>query len=241
MNAETKSESRCLVLTATIKPNAIYSVHTDLEVRATEYLEAIYFYRSLFSGDIFFLENSEYDIWGDARFAELHETGKICILKMPPSEEFDKGKGFQEFKMLDEFVLKYGDQYQAFFKITGRYILKNFAKLEREKCKGIVIDRYSKLKKAYTSHFICDISIYKSYLLNAYKAVNDREGTYIEIVLYPKIKEIPSSKVSFFTANPKLIGVSGSTGRTLNEVYYKDLIRGVLRPLFKILNIKELL
>lgn len=243
MSSETRSEKRCLVLTATIKPNAIYSVHTDVEARALEYLEAIRFYRANFSGDIFLLENSEYDIWNDARFAELHETKVICIVKMPPSDQFDKGKGYQEFKMLDEFVLQYSNTYKTFFKITGRYILKNFRKLQKAKCKGIVIDRYPKLKIAITSHFLCDFNFYLTHFMGAYKDVNDKEGIYIEKVLYKILKSISpaGAGMSFFSANPRLLGVSGSTGRSLTESYYKDLIRDISRPILKLLNIKELL
>lgn len=241
MSSETRSEKKCLVLSATIKPNAIYSVHTDVEARALEYLEAIHFYRANFSGDIFLLENSDYDIMSDTRFAELHNTKVICIVKMPTSGQFDKGKGYQEFKMLNEFVLQYTNNYKSFFKITGRYILKNFPQLQKATCKGIVIDRFSKLRIAITSHFLCDFDFYRTHLMEAYKEANDKEGLYIEKVLYIILKGIPSDSISFFAANPRLMGVSGSTGRSLTESSFKNLIRDISRPVFKILSIKELI
>ena len=110
-----------IVLTGTIIPDAIKTVHRNWKVRRNEYLGAIRYYKKF--SKVYFIENSHYDISHDGEFSS---NERFQCFKFGASEEFERGKGYQEFQMLDEFV-KAGLEENSFIKVTGRYIYKNFA------------------------------------------------------------------------------------------------------------------
>ena len=56
-----------IVLTGTIVPNAIKTVHRNWKVRRNEYLEAITYYKKF--SKVYFIENSHYDISHDSEFS----------------------------------------------------------------------------------------------------------------------------------------------------------------------------
>ncbi|HEX5398089.1 MAG TPA: hypothetical protein VFY06_03470, partial [Verrucomicrobiae bacterium] len=88
-----------IVLTATIIPNAPGAVAVDPQTRLAEYLRVAQFCRQF--APVFFLENSSYPL---ERHPEFAESPRFRVRRFPPSASPERGKGFQEFEMLDAWL-----------------------------------------------------------------------------------------------------------------------------------------
>lgn len=217
---------RCLILTGTVDAG------NDCFRRRKEYMQAIEFYGQHLTADIFFAENSGYDIKGDGEFSETLEKYNVKVLEMTREKNESKGKGYQEFSMLDRFVDNFCEKYDSFAKITGRYIVKNVENLFYLPCEGMVVDRHAKMKVAITGFFICEMEFYKKELKNAYKKADDEKGYFIEHVLY-EILNNTAGKARLFPKNPLYTGRSGSYGGSLHRNPLKMKIRNLERKILK--------
>ena len=88
-----------IVLTGTIVPNSNFTTYTNPQVRRAEYLAAIHYYSGF--APVYFLENSAYDLASDPEFISSED---VAIRKFPVSKFAERGKGFQEFEMLDAWL-----------------------------------------------------------------------------------------------------------------------------------------
>ena len=110
-----------IVLTGTIIPNTnIRMKHLDAEKRRKEYLNCINYYRNF--APVYFLENSSYPVEEDLEFTSIPN---VEIRKFPVSSFPEKGRGFQEFEMIDSFIKNEKNIPNKFLKITGRYFYTN--------------------------------------------------------------------------------------------------------------------
>jgi len=124
-------KKRAVLLTGTIVPNSVYTHHTDPSTRLKEYLFAIDYYCNLFKNDdVYFLENSDFDLEKNSDYLKLSRSCRFTLLKFPQSQKFYEGKGYQEFEMLDNAVEQLKDKYTSFIKLTGRYIISVCPKME---------------------------------------------------------------------------------------------------------------
>lgn len=218
-----------IVLTATIIPNAIYTVYGDAQRRKAEYLRAINFYKHF--APVYFLENSSYPLLSDPDFAEIEN---VNLIKFPLSVHFRKGKGYQEFQMIDEWIRTDENLPKRFIKITGRYIIKNFKKIFMEyiteKSNCILIDQNSKNKVALTQLFCSDSYCYKEKLSGFYLDCDDEKGEFAEKVLYRKLID---SNLDFkiFRNKPNYEYISGSTGSYVKENVVKFAIKNMIRKI----------
>jgi hypothetical protein len=87
-----------IVLTATIYPRAIMTVHLTASERRLEYLNAVKYYTKF--SHVYLLENSGFNFKDDLDFCSCEN---VTYIQLEPSNEFNKGKGFQEFEMLDNW------------------------------------------------------------------------------------------------------------------------------------------
>ena len=138
----TSPPSIVIVLTGTIVPNVtINSRHNNAEKRRKEYLECICFYTKF--SKVYFLENSSYPLDDDDEFKNIPN---LIIRKFPPSSFPEKGKGFQEFEMLDGWLKSETDPIDYFIKVTGRYLYPKFHKIwaecQQNMNKQIIINQY---------------------------------------------------------------------------------------------------
>lgn len=228
-----------ILLTGTIKVNTNFVEVIDWKIRREEYLKAIKYYTNF--GTVVFLENSSYDVENDEEFKKIKN---LIIYKMKPSKYFDRGKGYQEFEMIDTFVKDYRYKYNGFIKVTGRYIIEDFKKImdeiSKEKTSDMIIDVSKKYKQAWTYLFFVKRNFYKNYLLNLYKNANDLKGKYIEHVIYDNIMENKHKyKFRMFFNECNIIGKSGSTGvkytkRSNIKLFLKSYIRKLSYNLLKI-------
>jgi hypothetical protein len=223
-------KKRAILLTGTIVANSIHTAHSDAEKRLSEYLAAIRFYANLFPKDtVYFLENSTYELENSAAYLKEKQQTKFEVLRFVPSNNFYEGKGYQEFKMLDEAILQLSS-YDSFIKITGRYIIRNAETLTRFDCKSLIIDCSKKRKLADTYFIYFTRSFYLGYFLNAYKNANDAESRFIEHVIFNRL--IASNRARlfvFFKTTPLLEGITGSYGLPLKQNPLKVLLKNMLR------------
>jgi hypothetical protein len=235
-----KLNKRAILLTGTIIPNSIYTQHVNHVERLNEYIMAIKFYLGEFKNDdVFFLENSEYDLENDELIKSLCSNKRFSVLKFKKSDKYYEGKGYQEFEMIDAAVHKLQNEYQSFIKVTGRYIVKNAFKITNFNCKGLVVDLHKNSKIAQTYFIYFTTQFYINYLKGEFKKVNDNESVIIEKVIYQKI--ILSNcidKCQLFNKTPILEGVSGSYKIVLKRNALKVLIRNIERFFYRILKIK---
>jgi len=229
-----------IVLTGTIIPNSIKVVHRDWKKRRSEYLDAIKYYRKF--SKVYFLENSRYDLSHDREFSNDERFG--CF-KFEASEKFDKGKGYQEFQMLDQFV-KHGLSEDSFVKVTGRYIYENFDQIfsliVRESRKyGLIIDAFCRRKIALTSLFYVTKHVYSEQFQNCYLEMDDSKDIWAEHVFYRRLGNVRS--YTFFPTTPILNAISGSTGsRTkVNAGSTKVKIKNMERILLSVVGARKLL
>lgn len=228
------------VLTGTIVPNAVPTVHGDVRQRRDEYERAIRHYLDF--GPVYFVENSTYAVERDPFFTS---TPGLQVLRYPPSCASERGKGYQEFEMLDAFVRdRLRDD--AFIKVTGRYVYRNIEALAtyagRALPRGeIVIDLLWRKKMAVVGLWAVTRSFYVRHLMGANGDMDDRRGEWAEHVLYRRIHQ---ARVGvFWCPAPVLQAVMGSTGWVI-EMPAQGLrpkLRNLKRALFAALGGRELL
>jgi hypothetical protein len=199
-----------IVLTATIYPRAIMTVHLTASERRLEYLNAVKYYTKF--SHVYLLENSGFNFKDDLDFCSCEN---VTYIQLEPSNEFNKGKGFQEFEMLDNWFKLYGSKYRGFVKITGRYIVENIADILEDACVSDSFNCIFERKKSYidialTDLFYSGFEFYDKKLLGCYLFVDDKEGYFIEHVVGKILKNNPSTKV--FSKHPIKTGISGSHG-----------------------------
>lgn len=233
------NEQRCILITGTIVPNDPNLVQGDIDVRKNEYLKALAFYRQELDLPIYFLENSNYDFDEDSEFQALFPSG-VELIKFPPSAHHEKGKGYQEFEMIDRAVERLSDEFDSFIKLTGRYIVENIKELAKIPVNALMADLHRKMEVAITGCFIADSAFYSSHISGLYKKCDDESGEWIERVLYRTIKEKDLwSKVDLFPENPIYKGVPGSHSGTLERHPMKMKLRNAERKVLRALNMHQ--
>jgi hypothetical protein len=219
-----------IVLTGTIVPNSVLTAHADAQIRKNEYLRAINFYTKF--GRVYFLENSTYPVESDPEFTSIDN---LQIRKMPVSLCYDKGKGYQEFEMLDRWLDEERDIPSRWFKISGRYIFKNFDAMIKDcwndgRC-DLAIDRMSYYGIAFTDIFAISTECYLKYFKGLYTRCDDLSGACIEKVAFQRLAEQDSKSFRIFGIVPKISAISGSSAELKDDseiIYYlKSMLRFV--------------
>lgn len=231
-----------LCLTGTIVPATSLVHRRDVGLRLADYKSAIGFYLEQTVLPIVFAENSDYDLESDADFVRWINHPRFRLLRIPAHADTSKGKGFQEFHLLDR-VLETGYLGSRFAKLTGRYRVRNVEQLIQRSEAPLHIDLHKKMKVALTGFFISDADIYQTFFKDVYLDANDDEGRYIEHVLYNKIIGDPElyQHSSLLPMNPQYEGFSGSYGGSLKRHPTKMMVRGWERSINRSLGIHQFL
>lgn len=231
-----------IVLTATITPNVdLFSKHNDPNARKEEYLAAIRFYRRFTK--VYFLENSAYPVREDRDFPA--EDDALRYVTYDKSSSRHRGKGYQEFEMLDRFVQ--GDlREDSFIKITGRYIYSNFENLYRtiQKQSGkweAVVDTYSRRRMAFSSLFFVTKDAYLKHFLSMHEEMDDAAGRWAEHILFERLQR--AHRYGFFKTLPLLRMISGADGAVVDYQRNKlsVIIKNIERRVFLWSGAKSLL
>jgi hypothetical protein len=205
-----------IVLTGTITPNSIMTTHSDTMVRRQEYLNAVKFYTKF--APVFFLENSCYSLDKDKEFSEIQN---LYIRKTPVSTFPEKGKGYQEFEMIDIWLCTEKYLPEKWIKVSGRYIYQNFEAILHECLSDIhhqlIIDQLYNQRISYTVLFFITTSYYNKYIKGLYHMCDDKSDIYIEKVLFQALEKYDDDLVRIFREQPSVEVVSGSNGIKMND------------------------
>jgi hypothetical protein len=227
-----------ILLTGTIIPHSSFVVHADPKRRRQEYITAIKYYSQFCL--VYFLENSEYDIFADPEFSSYPN---VIIRRFPVSPEYSRGKGFQEFEMIDKWLETEKNPPIRIIKITGRYIINNFQQIFSECCKvdkgTCLIDLYRNRKVAISSLFSITWDNYSKYFKGAYLECDDQKGLWIERILFKKIAS-SDLETRFFLYEPRIYGISGSLGTNLPGRRIIYMIKDQRRFIYNLFHQKSL-
>lgn len=215
-----------ITLTGTIAPNSTFVAHSDPKTRRLEYLNAINYYKKF--APVYFLENSDYPLLDDKDFVDAG----VFLRKFQPSLHFNKGKGYQEFEMIEKWLESEEYLPERFIKITGRYIIVNFQRIfneclaERSDC--LVIDQLAGRRVALSRLFYTGSGYYEKYLKGLYLDSDDAKNDWVERVLYRKIM-MSGMASKIFSVEPWFCGVEGSSGMDIGTNRIKYLIKYAMR------------
>lgn len=231
-----QSKNITIILTGTINVNAIFTNHDNANLRRLEYLNSLKYYSQF--AKIYFLENSGYNFSLDKEFINIPNT---TFYEHPKSANYSRGKGYQEFEMIDSWLNGMESRPNNFIKITGRYIVKNISDIISEcsdvKDHEIIIEKfYFKKNIALTDIFYVTYDYYRNNIYGKYINSDDASGIYIEHIIRSVIDNAGRNKV--FRHFPLKIGISGSTGRNLGNLYILKMIN-FLRYIVYIFNKKS--
>ena len=222
------STNIAIVLTGTITPNTkLFNNHLNPQTRRNEYLAAINFYRQF--GEVYFLENSIYSLEQDPDF---HNIPNVSIRKFPVSSFPDRGKGFQEFEMIDAWINSETNLPSKWIKVTGRYIYQDFQKILKEcnqNSQSITINQYLFAKRADVALFCTTTNFYKNHLIGIYRQCDDSQGIHIEGVMNANLTMLSKSSFLRFKIYLKCTGIAGDTGRRISSTWLDAINSRVMR------------
>jgi hypothetical protein len=227
-----------IILTAAIIVAGSGDAVAEAAVRRQQYLTALRYYTRF--APVYFLENSGYDLLGDAAFTDI---SGVKLRQIPTQENEGRGKGYREFHSLDTWYDTEKQPPGRIVKITGRYLFANIADLLGE-CRAVapdilLFDRNRDDRIAVTSLFSLSWDNYGRYLRGLYREVNDPQGIWIEHVVYRVLAE-RRAKCRFFSHEPDIGGVSGSSGREMRTSRSKFLLKQAARSMNRLFDGKFL-
>lgn len=125
------------------------------------------------------------------------------------------GMGYQEFQMLDTWILNEPYLPKYWFKISGRYIIENMSLMIKDCCSNkydLIMDVWWLYKWAVTYVFYVSSEYYCTVFLNKYLGCVHGD---IERVLYYAFNESYSFKTRFFPHEPLVSAISGGNGKKM--------------------------
>ncbi len=224
-----------IVLTATVVPTVTGAAVVDPAARLAEYAKAVQFY--VRHAPVIFLENSSYPL---ERHAEFRETARLRVRRFAPSANPERGKGYQEFEMIDAWLFSEPQPPARWLKITGRYQILNIPSLLAE-CRqdpdsGLIIDQVPRAGMARTYVFCARTDFYRERLRGLYQQCDDRTGAWIERVLFRELKGRPAAEVHLFVTQPRLDAKAGTSGAAFPTGRGQWLGKQILRRLNRLVD-----
>ena len=246
-----------LLITATITPplGASSLLHIDPNIRIKEYEKSLIFYLSFigkYIDNIVFAENSNSDISSLRDIAIKHGVEKQVEflvwygLDYPPSYS----RAYGEFKLIDyvmqhsQIISDYQEQQIVIWKITGRYIANNIAKIiscQPKKFDLYINFRNYPLRWADMYLFAWTLKGYQSYLNNVASKVKigeqeAKQGQSPEELFrqYLESKSVENVKlIQRFNITPQNSGIRGYDGKNYTkDLGWKFYIRRIALTLF---------
>jgi hypothetical protein len=230
-----RAETIPIVLTGTIIPNGVVTPISNAEARRAEYLRSIRFYLKF--APVYFLENSCYPLQEDPDF---RETERFHVRQFEPSKTPERGKGYQEFEMLDTWIESEASLPDRWLKSTGRYQFLNMADFLSEchsrRETSLLIDQIPRSKLARTHIFSPTTAFYKQWLIGLYKKCDDRNGDWVERMMFRTLCNVPRNEVKAFAHQARLLAISGSTGDAFPSSRGQWLVKQTLRSLNRLID-----
>jgi hypothetical protein len=224
-----------IVLTGTIVPNGIGGPQSDPGQRRAEYLEAIRFYRQF--APVYFLENSHFPLHEDSDFAS---AAGLYVRKFPLSSHPERGKGYQEFEMIDAWLAAEAQPPERWIKITGRYLVRNIAAVleewQHEPHAALLIDQTHRFTTARTHLFAVETTYYREWIQGLYRQCDDEAKQWIEYLLYRSLRTDPQRRFRVFTTQADLFALAGSSGKNMGSSPGMLALKKSLRRLNRLLD-----
>jgi hypothetical protein len=219
--------SIAIVLTGTIIPNTTNQLlHCDSDARKKEYLTAINFYSQF--APVFFLENSSYSLLKNQEFQNISNT---LIRKFSPSQFSEKGRGFQEFEMLDRWVNSEINMPKRWLKITGRYIYENIEDIldecSQDNMVNLLINQYRFSDVTESAIFCTNTEYYVRKIYGVYSECDDRTGWFIEKALYQRLRSVDANVCQRFEQSLLCTGIEGFSGQEMRRDWRDRINRRV--------------
>lgn len=210
-----------IVLTGTIIPTTNHVVYTSVNKRRSEYIIALNFYTKY--ANVYFLENSSYDIFNDKEFMSIKN---VKYVKIASDKNRNNSIGYQEFKMIDDWITINDDIPSRWIKISGRYIFKNIREI-LEQCsntnKDLIMDINIHYKWAKTFIFYVKTEFYKEHFIKKYSLCTSYIN--IEQIFYAYLRTISMKNVTFFCNEPVYEVVTAGVGKKVSS---GNMVKGLI-------------
>ena len=220
-----------IILTGTIVPpmaGKVKMAAVNPQIRRSEYLASIAYYRQF--APVYFIENSSYPLLQDPDFAPQPD---FFPRQFPISEHPERGKGYQEFEMLDRWLEQEENPPPVWMKISGRYRIQNAAELlaaySTSTPPPLVIDQSPLKRFARTYLFLATTAYYQKRVRGVYTRCDDTKGKWIERVLFRALREDPDRSFELFRIYPVVEAIQGTTGKRLSKSAFGLALRNKLR------------
>lgn len=228
-----------IVLTATIVPNVTGTAAVNSAARLAEYRQVLQFCQQF--APVIFLENSGYPL---ERHPEFVSSPRLQVRRFPSSASPERGKGYQEFEILDAWINSEPRPPERWLKITGRYQALNLATVLAECCREkdceLLIDQLARTRQARTYLFCTTTAFYRERIAGLYRQCDDRSGDWIERVLFRELEKPPRPSVRFFKTQPRLRASAGSTGNPFPSGKFQWMVKQSLRRINRLLDQRRL-
>ena len=235
-----------IILTATIDPkNMILVERKSAEQRLNDYLIAFDFWcKNTQVKNIVFIENSGYNLEKFENKKKIFHDKNIEIISLNLNDTFSNklGKGYGEHLCIKETILKSNilKDTDIIFKISGRYVMKNFDKIFSS-CKKDTnsINVYTKDNLSFIDSFFISAPkiFFKDYVVPHTKNVNDSKNIFFEHCLSKALLSAMSDgyKLIQIPVLPIIEGYIGTNNKKFKYNIFKKiklLIYGKLKNYF---------
>lgn len=234
MTAISSINTIVIVLTGTIIPNTFNQLnHCDPAIRRGEYLLAINFYRQF--APVYFLENSEYALLNDQDFQNIPN---VFIKKFPVSNSPEKGRGFQEFEMIDSWLNDESIRSIKILKITGRYIYVNIRDILNEcynnDTVSLLINQYRFSGFTESAMFCVNAAYYQQQISGLYHECDDRTGWFIEKALNKRLQSVDARVCQRFKNSLICTGIEGFSGQEMRSNWRDQINQNIAAVSYKL-------
>jgi hypothetical protein len=233
------SDELPVVLTATIIPNVAGTATLNPEARLAEYRRTLQYCQQF--APVIFLENSSYPL---EQHPEFRETSRLRVRRFPSSTRPERGKGYQEFEMLDAWLGSEPQPPARWLKISGRYqplnLVAILSECRREHACRLLMDQVARLRRARTYLFYIETAFYQERFRGLFRQCDDRTGNWIEHVVFRELEKMPPAPVRFLKTQPRLQAYDGSSGIPFPAGQFQWLVKQGLRSLNRLVDQRRL-
>ena len=217
-----------LIVTGCIAPENIpYLELKDEVTRLGQYKESLLFFiKKTDINKIVFCDNSNFPFDFSDLTDEAKKYGKhIEILQYKGNKTgvLEFGKGYGEGEII-KYIFEHSELLQSaeyFFKVTGRLKISNIDRiLEHIKVgENYFMANMYHYPSIDTRFYGVNKELYKCYLMNVFKNVNDDKQKYLEVCFYEALQK---NKIVYrcFPFVPEIMGISGTMGQKYRRIWW---------------------
>ena len=230
-----KNDFKCvLIITACIQPRDIPFLKRNSELdRLNDYKIAFRKWcKNKFVNNLIFVENSGYDLSYFQEELKKFPEKRIEILSSNLNETFNKslGKGYGEHLCFTDVIKrsKLFRENEYFFKISGRYYVKNFFTIYEElnkKKSDVFVFLKDNLKFADSHLFGGSNKFFSNYVVPSSSQINDSKNFFMEHCLAKSVLKAINDDLKFniIETYPNISGIIGTNNKKIKINLYKKI------------------